>query len=46
MGSANNLAHFFDNCFVCGYLASLAVPRSKKSIQGLTIHTLQRSDIL
>ncbi len=33
-------------CFVCGYLASLAVPRSKKSIQGLTIHTLQRSDIL
>ena len=32
-------------CFVCGYLASLAVPRSKKSIQGLTIHTLQRSDI-
>jgi SSS family transporter len=33
-------------CFVCGYLASLAVPRSKKSIQGLTIHTLQRSDTL
>ena len=33
-------------CFVCSYLASLAVPRSKKSIQGLTIHTLQRSDIL
>jgi Na+/proline symporter len=33
-------------CFVCGYLASLAVPRSKKSIQGLTIHTLKRSDIL
>ena len=33
-------------CFVCGYLASLVVPRSKKSIQGLTIHTLERSGIL
>ena len=33
-------------CFVCGYLASWVVPRSEKSIQGLTIHTLQRSDIL
>jgi SSS family transporter len=33
-------------CFICGYLASLAIPRSKKSIQGLTIHTLERSGIL
>ena len=33
-------------CFVCGYLASLVIPRSQKSIQGLTVHTLQRSDIL
>jgi len=33
-------------CFVCGYLVSLAVPRSKKSIQGLTIHTLERSETL
>ncbi|MHC5061397.1 MAG: sodium:solute symporter family protein [Planctomycetota bacterium] len=32
-------------CFVCGYLASLFTPSSEKSIQGLTIHTLQRSDI-
>jgi len=33
-------------CFVCGYLASLAFPRSKKSIEGLTIHTLDRSEII
>ncbi|MHC4130897.1 MAG: sodium:solute symporter family protein [Planctomycetota bacterium] len=33
-------------CFVCGYLASLVLPRSKKPIQGLTIYTLERSGIL
>ena len=33
-------------CFVCGYLASLALPRSKKSIEGLTIHTLERSEVV
>jgi SSS family transporter len=33
-------------CFVCGYLASWILPRSKESIEGLTIHTLERSSIL
>jgi Na+/proline symporter len=33
-------------CFVCGYLASWILPRSQKSIEGLTIHTLERSSIL
>jgi SSS family transporter len=32
-------------CFVCGYLASWVLPRSQKSIEGLTIHTLERSSI-
>jgi SSS family transporter len=32
-------------CFVCGYLASWVLPRSMKSIEGLTIHTLERSSI-
>lgn len=32
-------------CFVCGYLASWVLPRSKKPIDGLTIHTLDRSSI-
>jgi len=32
-------------CFVCGYLASWILPRSEKSIEGLTIHTLERSSI-
>jgi SSS family transporter len=33
-------------CFICGYVASCWLPRSKKSIQGLTIYTLERTDIL
>jgi SSS family transporter len=32
-------------CFVSGYLASWILPRSEKSIEGLTIHTLERSSI-
>jgi Na+(H+)/acetate symporter ActP len=32
-------------CFVCGYLASWVLPRPRKSIEGLTIHTLERSSI-
>ncbi len=33
-------------CCVSGYLASLVLPRSKKSIEGLTINTLKRSEIV
>jgi len=33
-------------CCVCGYLASLVFPRSKKSIEGLTISTLERSELV
>jgi SSS family transporter len=32
-------------CFVCGYLASWVLPRSQRPIEGLTIHTLERSSI-
>ncbi|MHC4835226.1 MAG: sodium:solute symporter family transporter [Planctomycetota bacterium] len=32
-------------CFIFGYVASLVLPRSKKLIEGLTIYTLQRSEI-
>jgi len=33
-------------CCLCGYIASTAFPRSRKSITGLTIHTLEKSDVV
>jgi solute:Na+ symporter, SSS family len=41
--------HFFlyatigiSSCFIIGYLISLALPVGRKSVQGLTIYTLQK----